>query len=134
MKQIYKLLALVAFIVAFVPCAHASEWSYDWPVNASADKANGYAGGFYNFGTTLDPDITSIERTLNGMAWKLSFDKGTKLTYLASSGQAVGAKGGFSSYFSLSSSAFSGKIKKVSVTTRTKEADAMLTVSVNGKA
>lgn len=134
MKQIYKLLALVAFIAAFVPCARAAEWSYDWPVNASADKANGYAGGFYNFGTTLDPDITSIERTLNGMAWKLSFDKGTKLTYLASSGQAVGAKGGFSSYFSLSSSAFSGKIKKVSVTTRTKEADAMLTVSVNGKA
>ena len=95
MKQIYKLLALVAFIVAFVPCAHASEWSYDWPVNASADKANGYAGGFYNFGTTLDPDITSIERTLNGMAWKLSFDKGTKLTYLASSGLFLAVVVGF---------------------------------------
>lgn len=134
MKQIYKLLALVAFIAAFVPCARAAEWSYDWPVSASADKANGYAGGFYNFGTSLDADLTSMERTLNGMTWTLSFDKGTKLTYLASSGQAVGSSGGYSSYFSLSSSAFSGKIKKVAVTTRTKVADAMLSVSVNGKA
>lgn len=135
MKHIYRFLAVVAMALAFAPGMVAAEWSYDWPNSATAEKDAGYPGGFYNFGTAaFDGDITSIERTLNGRVWKLSFDAGTKLAYTSGSGQAVGSSGGFSSYFSLASSAFSGKIKSVTVSTRTKVADAKLTVSVSGKA
>lgn len=135
MKKLYQMLALVAMMVLTLSAnAAGTVWSYDWPVGQSDDKAAGYPNGFYNFGSTMDADITSMNRTLNGKDWTLTFDKGTKLAYLVASGQSVGASGGFTGSFSLKSASFSGKIKQVTVSTRTKVADAQLTVSVNGKA
>jgi len=136
MKQLYKLIALLAIVSASWPTAGAAEWSYDWPISATAasESDNNHPGGFYNFGKVFDATITSLTRTLNGKEWTISFDAGTKLTYLASSGQAVGAPNAYSTYFSLSTPSFSGKIKSITVCTRTKVADAMFTASVNGKA
>lgn len=132
MNHLYKLLGVIIMALAAIPTGSAVEWSFDWPISSSADKADGYPNGFYNFSSGHDPDITSIDRTLNGRAWTLTFDKGTKLTYLASSGQAVGASGGFTNGFQLISSDFNGKIKSITVTTRTKVADAMLSITVGG--
>lgn len=133
MKQFYKFFTLFAVFVFLVQNANAATWSYDWPKSATADKPE-YAGGFYNFGTNYDAELTSMTKTLNGRAWTMTFDKGTKLAYLAGSGQSVGSTGAFTSQFGLLSNAFSGKITKIAVTARTKASDAKFGVTVNGKA
>ncbi|MDO4320305.1 MAG: PKD domain-containing protein [Bacteroidales bacterium] len=132
MKRFYTLITLMAVVALAGFTLSAETWSYDWPITYSNDKPD-YANGYYNFGASYDADITSMQRNLGGKAWTLNFDKGTKLTYIAT-GQAVGSPGAYTSYFSLVSDAFAGKIKSVSVSVRTKIEDAMLTVSVNGEA
>lgn len=136
MKHLYKLLAIVALTITAIPAASAGEWSFAWPVSGTSaeEKENNNANGFYNFGANFDADITSITRTLDGRTWTAAFDKGTKLTYLASSGQSVGSTSGFSEFFKMSSGDFYGKIKSVTVAARTKVPDATLKVSVNGMA
>ena len=133
MKQFYKFFTLLAVFAFLVQNANAATWSYDWPKSATADKPE-YAGGFYNFSTNYDAELTSMTKTLNGRAWTMTFDKGTKLAYLAGSGQSVGSTGAFTSQFGLLSNAFSGKITKIAVTARTKASDAKFGVTVNGKA
>ena len=133
MKQFYKFFTLFAVFAFLVQNANAATWSYDWPKSATADKPE-YAGGFYNFGTNYDAELTSMTKTLNRRAWTMTFDKGTKLAYLAGSGQSVGSSGAFTSQFGLLSNAFSGKITKIAVTARTKASDAKFGVTVNGKA
>lgn len=133
MKQFYKLFTLIAVFAFFVPNVVAATWSYDWPKSATADKPD-YAGGFYNFGTVYDAELTAMTKSLNGRAWTLTFDKGTKLAYLSGSGQSIGSTGAFTRQFVLSSNAFSGKITKISVTARTKASEAKFGVVVNGKA
>lgn len=135
MKHLYKLLALLVTIATAPQAMQAGEWSFAWPVSGTSpeEKANNNANGFYNFGTTFDPERTSITRTLDGRTWTAEFEKGAKLTYLAASGQAVGSTKAFSNFFKLTSDDFTGKIKSVTVEARTKITDATLTVSVNGK-
>lgn len=129
MKHFYTLLA---FVISACLTVSADTWTYDWPVSSTSDKPD-YANGFYNFGSGFDGEITSKTRTLNGKSWTVNFEKDTKLSYTTSSGQAVGASGGFTTYFSLVSDAFAGKIKSVSLKTRSKVEGAVVTVSVNGK-
>ena len=135
MKHLYKLLALLVTIATAPQAMQAGEWSFAWPVSGTSpeEKANNNANGFYNFGTTFDPERTSITRTLDGRTWTAEFEKGAKLTYLAASGQAVGSTKAFSNFFKLTSDDFTGNIKSVTVEARTKITDATLTVSVNGK-
>lgn len=131
MKHIYRSLSIIALIMAFIAQpALAEEWSFDWPVSATADKTDGIVNGFYNFGSQMDSDITSQTRQLAGKTWTLEFQKGTKITYLASSGLAIGASGGFSSFFTLSSPDFEGKVTSVKVETRSKNETALLSVTV----
>lgn len=132
MKQVYRFLFFAVVLLLMSPGVLAAEWSYDWPKSATADKPD-FAGGYYNFGTAYDAELTAMTRTFNGKVWTLLFDKGTKLTYLAGSGQAVGSPGAYTSQFTLASSAFSGKIKRIVVAARTKVANAMLGIKVNGK-
>ena len=67
MKHLYKLLALLVTIATAPQAMQAGEWSFAWPVNGTSpeEKANNNANGFYNFGTTFDPERTSITRTLD---------------------------------------------------------------------
>ncbi len=128
MKKIYSIFAgLMA--AAFLQAASAAEWSYDWPVSATSDKNTGYANGFYNFSTSYDADITSMERTFNGKQWRVNFAAGAQLAY-TSSGQSIGSAGKGTSYFTLVSDSFDGKIVSASIELKTKATDATIAFSV----
>lgn len=135
MKKIYSLLTLVAAMVCLAQTAAAGTvtWTYGWPVSSTKDGGTGYANGFYNFGGTYEANLTSQTRTLGGKEWTMTFEAGTKLAYTTTSGQSIGASGGFTKTFTLESDDFEGKIKSITLKTRTKVADSKLTATVGGK-
>lgn len=127
MKHFYAIIAALLLFAA--PGTRAAEWTYAWPTSASASAPD---VAFYNFSSAHNADLTSQERTFEGITWTATFDKGAKLTALASSGQAVGSSGAFTTFFNMASDGFDGKITAVKVQTRTKLADATLAVTVGG--
>ncbi len=130
MKHFYTLvLAVTLFLSGH--SASAAEWSFDWPEKPSASNPD---VAYFNFSSNYDADLTTQERTFNGVSWTATFDAGTKLTSTSASGQAIGSLNAFTNAFNMASDGFDGKITAVKVQTRTKLADATLAVTVGGSA
>lgn len=136
MKKIYYL--LFAVIASLVPLqASATVWTWDWPIPATEDKKanNGYANGFYNFLSALEPEATSQTKTFNGKVWTAGFEKETVLAYTSGNKQAVGAKGKPNTkVFTMTSDSFAGTVKSVKVKARADMEIATLGVTVGGEA
>lgn len=133
MKKLYSLFAVILLAALCAPAAAAEEWSWDWPVTASQDSKdkNGYINGFYNFSTTYDATITSMERTFNGKKWTVHFDAGAQLAY-TSSGQSVGSVSKPTGTFSFDSDAFDGTITSATIQLKTRSTGATVKFSVGG--
>ncbi|WP_295728946.1 PKD domain-containing protein [uncultured Muribaculum sp.] len=131
MKKVYlNFLPLLVALLTALP-SQAGTWSYDWPVSATKDKN----AGFYNLGS--DKTLTTQTRTLNEREWTINVPEGCYLAFTTTSGQMVGkVTGGVLPVdaFNLVSGSFEGKIKSVTISSRTEATEAAVNVSVNGKA
>lgn len=135
-KLFFNLLALVLTALT----ANAGTWTFEWETSASSDPNRGKETslGFYNFSTSLDASLTSQTRNLTSgtdtRAWTIDVSSlpGCTLAYTATSGQSVGKAGAAPKSFTLKSSAFDGKIKSVTVSSRMDGTNAVVGVKVGG--
>lgn len=135
MKQFYKLICIVAVLLASLPSAWATEWSWDWPTPALKDPDKNQ--GYYNFGSSdyYDSEFQTATRTFNGHDWTVTLAEKGLIAAYTGSGQSFGQAGkGFPSAVTLSSSDFYGKVTSVLVSSRVEASAASVAVSVGGVA
>lgn len=128
-----KLLFLFATLLSLLPLAGTaavSTWSFEW----NTSKQDG-GQGFYNFGSSAeDKDFYTAE--LNGRMWNIAADGTNVYTFVKGKGQYIGSASKPATNASMWSTAFSGNVKAVRVTTgmAKDEQQVEMAVSVNGKA
>lgn len=127
-----RLLLLITAIMALFPImsATAATWSFEWNKSRS-DKTS---QGFYSFGNSyVEKDVYTTE--LNGLQWNISSVGTYVYAYTSTMGQYVGSADKPPVSSTLWTNDLAGKIKKVKVTARVKDANyaGNVSVAVNGK-